>query len=777
MTGHNYRRYRFTKRTHRSQNLGPFVNHEMNRCIACYRCVRFYQDAAGGRDLDVFQWHNHVYFGRAKDGPLENELSGNLVEICPTGVFTDKTFKRHYARPWDLQTAPSVCVHCSLGCNTIPGERGGTLRRIRTRFHGEVNGYYLCDRGRFGYEFVNSERRVRKVKIRNKEVTGAEAAAYVKGLVSGGRVIGIGSPRASLESNYALRELVGVDHFYSGLAAKEYALSALVLDILQQGAARTASLREAACADAVLLLGEDVTQTAPLTAASLRQAVLTQPIEIATKLNIHRFHDAAVREALQKEKGPFFVVTPDATKLDDIATAVFRESPEETARFGFAIAQSVQGDAPPVADLPEKRRQTAGLIAETLRNAQRPLVVAGGGSGSPAVIQAAANVAWALCAAGVPAKLLLVLPECNSLGAALLGGGDLEAAAQAVRSGAAETVIVLENDLTRRAGTETVEAILAAPHLIVLDSISNATTTRAEVVLPAATFAETNGTLVNNEGRAQRFYQVFEPESEVRGSWQWLEEIGSGRKTFDEVVAAMVRAMPALAGVAEAAPGADFRVAGEKIPRQPHRFSGRTAVPGEASSEEKSVPVDPDTALAFSMEGYAGIPPAALVTRYWRPGWNSNQAINKFQQEVSGPPRGGDAGKRLFDAAGLREKPYYSAAPGPFERWAGELWVVAAWHVFGSEELSVLSPGVAELSPEPYLGLNPDDAAALGAKEGDLMELRIAGGPAQRLRARLRPALVAGVATVPAGLGELAAVELPAWGKAETIGRLEGGAA
>jgi NADH-quinone oxidoreductase subunit G len=393
------------------------------------------------------------------------------------------------------------------------------------------------------------------------------------------------------------------------------------------------------------------------------------------------------------------------------------------------------------------------------------------------VIQAAANVAWALCAAGVPAKLLLVLPECNSLGAALLGGGDLEAAALAVRSGTAETVIVLENDLTRRAGTETVEAILSAPHMIVLDSISNATTARAEVVLPAATFAETNGTLVNNEGRAQRFFQVFEPGDEVRGSWQWLEELGAGQKTFDEVVAAMVRAMPELAGVAEAAPGAGFRVAGEKIPRQPLRFSGRTSVPAEASAEERSVPADADTALAFSMEGYAGIPPAALVARYWRPGWNSNQAINKFQQEVGGPPRGGDAGRRLFDAAGLREKPYYSAAPGPFERRAGELWVVGSWHVFGSEELSVLSPGVAELSPEPYLGLNPVDAAALGAKEGDLMELRIAGGPAYRLLARLRPALVPGVATVPAGLGELAAAELPAWGRAATIGRTQGGAA
>ena len=74
MTGHDYRRYRFTKRTHVNQDLGPFLNHEMNRCIQCYRCLRFYRDYAGGRDFVVQGWHDDVYFGRHADGPLENEF-------------------------------------------------------------------------------------------------------------------------------------------------------------------------------------------------------------------------------------------------------------------------------------------------------------------------------------------------------------------------------------------------------------------------------------------------------------------------------------------------------------------------------------------------------------------------------------------------------------------------------------------------------------------------------------------------------------------------------
>jgi NADH-quinone oxidoreductase subunit G len=137
MTGHDYRRYDFDKRTFRNQDLGPLVNHEMNRCIQCYRCVRYYRDYAGGTDLNAFASRNTVFFGRHEDGVLENEFSGNLVEICPTGVFTDKTLKHHYSRKWDQQFAPSICVHCALGCNIDAGERSGLLRRVVSRYNHE----------------------------------------------------------------------------------------------------------------------------------------------------------------------------------------------------------------------------------------------------------------------------------------------------------------------------------------------------------------------------------------------------------------------------------------------------------------------------------------------------------------------------------------------------------------------------------------------------------------------------------------------------------------
>src|SRR4030095_13205258 len=90
MTGHHNRAYHYTKRTHQNQELGPFLHHEMNRCIACYRCVRFYNDYAGGKDLGVFGTAANVYFGRERPGTTATEYSGNLTEGSPTGVFTDR---------------------------------------------------------------------------------------------------------------------------------------------------------------------------------------------------------------------------------------------------------------------------------------------------------------------------------------------------------------------------------------------------------------------------------------------------------------------------------------------------------------------------------------------------------------------------------------------------------------------------------------------------------------------------------------------------------------
>jgi NADH-quinone oxidoreductase subunit G len=759
----------------------------MNRCIQCYRCVRYYRDYAGGRDLDVFAARDHVYFGRHEDGVLENEFSGNLVEVCPTGVFTDKTLKEHYTRKWDLQTAPSLCAHCGVGCNTIPGERYGELRRILNRFHHEVNGYFLCDRGRFGYEFVNSSRRIRAPILRSNEhgaaeVASGEAALRRVATLLSGNVIGVGSPRASLEANFALRALVGAENFYSGMSEQDSRLVSLALRILRQGLARAPSLRDVELSDAVLVLGEDVTNVAPILALALRQSARRQPMKIAEKLKIPEWDDAAVREAVQQTKGPVFIATPDSTALDDVAAQTYRAAPGDIARLGFAIAHALDAGAPPVTGLSDDARALADGIAQALREAERPLIVSGPGCGSEAVMQAAANVAWSLRARGRAAGLCFTTPECNSLGAGLIGGGSVEAVFKTVEKKAADTVIILENDLYRRADALPVDALLnTARHVIVIDHLVNAMTSKAEVVLPAATFAEGDGTLVNNEGRAQRFYQVFATEGEVRESWRWLRDlmIAAGReqaatwRNLDDIAAAMANELPVFEPTLKIAPPAGFRVAGEKIPRQPHRYSGRTAMLANITVHEPKPPDDPDSPLAFSMEGYEGQPPAPLITRFWSPGWNSAQALNKFQSEVGGPLRGGDPGQRLIEPALVEKAAYFDEIPAAFRPRDGEWLVTPLHHIFGSEELSALSAGVAERSTSPYLALNPDDAGARRVSEGEEVEL-VLDGAVYRLPVRFHPSLPRGLAGLPVGLRELPWAALPGWGRISTAEGAEG---
>src|SRR4030095_9328336 len=240
MAGHHNRAYHYTKRTHHNQELGPFLHHEMNRCIACYRCVRFYNDYAGGKDLGVFGTAANVYFGRERPGTTATEYSGNLTEVCPTGVFTDRTHSERYVRKWDMHYAPSICAGCAVGCNISPAERYGEVRRIENRYHGEINGYFLCDRGRFGYGYVNGAGRPRRAQIRRngewEALPTVEAVAYVREMLGPGiRVLGIGSPRATLEANYALRALVGAERFVSGMTELDTALMGLVLKVLRDG--------------------------------------------------------------------------------------------------------------------------------------------------------------------------------------------------------------------------------------------------------------------------------------------------------------------------------------------------------------------------------------------------------------------------------------------------------------------------------------------------------------------------------------------------------------
>ncbi|MBT0627086.1 NADH-quinone oxidoreductase subunit NuoG [Pseudomonas fluorescens] len=765
MTGHNERRYRFTKRTHQNQDLGPFISHEMNRCIACYRCVRFYKDYAGGTDLGVFGAHDNVYFGRVEDGVLESEFSGNLTEVCPTGVFTDKTHSERYNRKWDMQFSPSICHGCSSGCNISPGERYGELRRIENRFNGSVNQYFLCDRGRFGYGYVNREDRPRQPLLAGgAKLSLDDALDKAAELLRGRNIVGIGSPRASLESNYALRELVGAEHFYCGIEAAELERIRLVLQVLNDSPLPVPNMRDIEDHDAIFVLGEDLTQTAARIALSLRQSVKGKAEDMADAMRVQPWLDAAVKNIGQHALNPLFIASLAETKLDDIAEECVHAAPDDLARIGFAVAHALDASAPAVEGLDTEAGELAQRIADALLAAKRPLIIAGTSLGSKALIEAAANIAKALKLRDKNGSISLVVPEANSLGLAMLGGESLDAALQAVTDGKADAIVVLENDLYTRTDSAKVDAALdAAKVLIVADHQKTATSDRADLVLPAATFAEGDGTLVSQEGRAQRFFQVFDPKYMdasilVHEGWRWLHALRATLLNqpidwtqLDHVTAAAAASAPQLARIVDAAPSASFRIKGLKLAREPLRYSGRTAMRADISVHEPRTPQDPDTAFAFSMEGYSGsVEPRQQVPFAWSPGWNSPQAWNKFQDEVGGHIRAGDPGTRLIESTGDSLN-WFAAVPRPFNPAQGTWQVVPFFHLFGSEETSSKAAPVQGRIPAAYVSVAKSEADRLGVNDGALLSLNV-DGKTLRLPLRINDELGAGLVALPKGL-------------------------
>lgn len=775
MTGHSFRRYRFTKRTHRNQDLGPFISHEMNRCIACYRCVRYYKDYADGTDLGVYGAHDNVYFGRPEDGTLESEFSGNLVEICPTGVFTDKTHSERYNRKWDMQFAPSICQQCSIGCNISPGERYGELRRIENRYNGTVNHYFLCDRGRFGYGYVNLKDRPRQpVQRRGDDFITLNAEQAMQGaadiLRQSKKVIGIGSPRASVESNFALRELVGEENFYTGIAHGEQERLQLALKVLREGGIYTPALREIESYDAVLVLGEDVTQTGARVALAVRQAVKGKAREMAAAQKVADWQIAAILNIGQRAKHPLFVTNVDDTRLDDIAAWTYRAPVEDQARLGFAIAHALDNSAPAVDGIEPELQSKIDVIVQALAGAKKPLIISGTNAGSIEVIQAAANVAKALKGRGADVGITMIARSVNSMGLGIMGGGSLEEALTELETGRADAVVVLENDLHRHASATRVNAALAkAPLVMLVDHQRTAIMENAHLVLSAASFAESDGTVINNEGRAQRFFQVYDPayydsKTVMLESWRWLHSLHStllSREVdwtqLDHVIDAVVAKIPELAGIKDAAPDATFRIRGQKLAREPHRYSGRTAMRANISVHEPRQPQDIDTMFTFSMEGN-NQPTAhrSQVPFAWAPGWNSPQAWNKFQDEVGGKLRFGDPGVRLFETSenGLD---YFTSVPARFQPQDGKWRIAPYYHLFGSDELSQRAPVFQSRMPQPYIKLNPADAAKLGVNAGTHVSFSYDGNTVT-LPVEIAEGLTAGQVGLPMGMSGIAPV-------------------
>lgn len=614
--GHGRRRYEGRKRTYRDQDLGPLIAHEMNRCIHCYRCVRFYQNVAGCRDLGALQIANKVSFGRFRDGPLESPFAGNLVDLCPTGVFTDKP-ARYKGRRWDFERGPSICIHCSLGCNTIANVRYRSVVRVEARLNEAVNGYFICDRGRFGFGYANHPERPRQARVDGVPVSLDDALRTAAGRLSevlrtnGPKAVAwVGSTRSSLETQTALAELAEAlgsegPAFCLGSEALRKAVNA----VRSLDESLAVSLGDLGSADFVLVLGADPINEAPMLALALRQA----------------FRGGA----------SVAVLDPRPVELP----MPFDHLPLPTRDLEgcfLEIVDSALGNPGREVD------PILSRIVRSLRSSRYPVVVCGTDIVRPYTPIAVARGARRLLDAKGSAGLFFLLPGPNAFGAVLVstnGGAGLESVLEAIEGGMVQGVVFVECDpLGTCPDRERLRRALdRVPLLVALDYLPSETVQCAHIALPTATLFETGSTFVNHEGRIQWASPVFRgglpvsqasggghpprvygggiPGGEPQAAWRLLNRIGRsilrGDPIGDETdpLGWFMRRHPAF----EKAAGLDYPHDGVRC-----LFPGGVDWiwnPGTGSKAVSSVPLEMEILLAESLHGTEELSRYAEITK------------------------------------------------------------------------------------------------------------------------------------------------------------------
>ena len=508
--GHGRRRYLGLKRTYVDQYLGEFVQHEMNRCIQCWRCRRFYQDFAGYRDLGAMQIASHTYFGRFEPGPLESPFAGNLIDICPTGVYTDKP-ARYKGRRWDFERHPSLCLHCSLGCNTVGCARYREVMRQEARLNEAVNGYFICDRGRFGFAYANHPERPRKVLLGKQEVTleeGLQEAAHRLNQIARkhgtGAVAGWGSHRSSLETQGELLRLCRRLDWPPPRFFPHLPLAQKVTRAVSRLEARVAiSLREIERADFVLVIGADPLQEAPMLALAMRQAwrqgtpvIVLDPRPVSLPLEFR--HQPVLPGGL----------TACLQVLGKMSLEGKVPSLETEAQ---AFWQALPAEFPNNPQIQDFLAETAAL----LRASQNPAIVCGTDIVREGTPDAAADLVNLLQAAGQEAKIFYLLPGVNAFGAAMLSSPTAlaEDPLEAIERGAVKALVLVENDpfWSYPDQDRLQQTLQKLDLLVVLDYLPSAAAAQAQVFLPTVTvFERAPSHYLNQEGRLQQAMPLHE---------------------------------------------------------------------------------------------------------------------------------------------------------------------------------------------------------------------------------------------------------------------------
>jgi NADH-quinone oxidoreductase subunit G len=317
--------------------LSPLVAIDRERCILCYRCVRFSQEVSEDSQLQLLERGDRTFVGTFDDRPYVDPFHGNITDLCPVGALTSYTY-RFRARPWDIEQAGSVCTLCPSQCNVGFTVRDEQVKRVVSRDNPDVDDGWLCDRGRYGFEMFAAEERVTGPRLRGGAAPWdeaiAKAAAGLKAAdcrvehtigginrqsAKGGGVAAIVGD-ASNEEGYLVqrivREALGSPHVDSRPAGGPGRETQLRLALPEL----TAKVRDIDEADAILVVGSDPLHSSPIL-------------------------DLRIRKAMRRGGAKLAIATDRPTSLDGGAEAVARYAPGGAGAFLAELAATLGGDA------------------------------------------------------------------------------------------------------------------------------------------------------------------------------------------------------------------------------------------------------------------------------------------------------------------------------------------------------------------------------------------------------------------------------------------------
>jgi NADH-quinone oxidoreductase subunit G len=590
--------------------LSPLVRIDRERCILCYRCVRFSQEVAEDEQLQLLERGAASYVGTFDDRPYIAPFHGNVIELCPVGALTSEAY-RFRARPWDIEDAGSICTLCPSQCNVKFTVRDERVQRVLARDNAAVDDGWLCDKGRFGVQMVSAADRITQPRVAGtpSDWPSALNAAAERLRAAQGRTAAIVGGQAANEEGYLLQRILrgalASPHVATGSAGTLDRTLALELSRPEL----SAGIAEIDRAESVLVVGCDPLHAMPIL-------------------------DLRLRKAIRRSGSRVAVASDRPTALDGGAEETARYAPGEAEAFLAALARELAPDEKPISDDPY--RADAEQIAGELRPGSTVVVWGeriGHGTDGTEGLDALLACARALRCEEPGAGLLQVPETANGRGLREVGclpgigpgltetdaGKGLDEIRDALAAGELDAVLLFEVDPVRDLpnGPAWKEALRTARTVISISMFENGSTEFADVVIPAESYVEKEGTVTHPDGRLQRLRATVPHPGDVRFGWQWLVELSArlgdetGIDSALEALAALSSEIPFYAGLSH------DEIGGQGVRWQERdaaaSFSGAAVVgvgPTEASaSSTRSVP--PETVVAESASG--GPAPAAAA--------------------------------------------------------------------------------------------------------------------------------------------------------------------